>query len=601
VQIDFDGKDNPAALGAPELLAATRCELKADLHCAGGFISPSGDGIKVFFRIPSNNDTHDRSFRALLEYFKNKYGLTADPSTGNSNRLCYMSSDQRAWFNANPTEFAALAPEKETKMHQSSPCVSSDLYSVEEVRRALAVIPKEPDYGDWMKIINATRSAVGEGFAIELLQEWSPEEDISKYTNKINAYQDVTAGTLFYLARKNGWLPEIYYDNKADRYYLRASTGEFRSYTSRHAQGFLRSYHIPDDKIDEMLQHLRARMFIDYALNVSGKPCGLHSVGGKRVLVPRGPSYIIPAAGEWPVTRAIIAGMLGGEKSDQYIWFICWLAFSLQSFYGHRWQQAQVLALIGEPVTGKSLLQYLITLYFGDSVVDVIQKMTGKTEFNGDWAEATHLRVDDEFSENTRTVRAQLQQTVKAVAVRETHRIHPKGKDAFEIAPFWRMTISCNPEPDSLAVLPLLDHSVQDKISLLWTSPFVMPLPASSAKEKEKLRAVLREEAPALIFDLLKLTDVPSHLRDPAGRFDLRAFVHPDAMAQIEELTIDGELLETVLACVAAAKGDSIVMECTAAEMMEKIEESDVSRRWSWLNEKKLCQRAIGTDPLASG
>lgn len=589
IQVDFDVSENAESLGDSARLGAIRLKLEQCGFVAGYMASPSG-GLKVFVRIPPNNETHGRSFDALVSLFERELGLIADRSTRNANRLCYFSSDPTAWLNPNVTEFSELAPEKKRKRGEPAEADAGYQfqYSAEEVRRALMSIPAHPPYDDWMKILSAVRSAVGEEIALTLLKEWSPEEKEGEYAKKINEYQDVTAGTLFFYARRHGWRPEIYYDNRNDRFYVSASTGEFRSYPGVHAKAVLRVYHTPDDLIDESLHRIRDESFVDCVINISGMSRGFHNVNGKRVLVPRGPAYITPAEGDWSITRAIISGMLGGETSEQYQWFIRWLAFSLQSFYSQKFQQAQVVAFIGPPATGKSLLQWIITMLLGGTVVDVIQKATGKTEFNGDWAEAAHLRVDDEFAENDRTTRASVQQTVKAVAVRSGQRIHPKGREAFIVDPFWRMTISCNPEYESLAVLPIFDESVEDKISLLWTMHFTMPMKAQSAEEKAALRAKLREEAPALICELLRLKDVPEEMRDPMGRFDLRAYCHPEALKQVQDGTTDGNLLDALWELCSGNEDDDLRRDGTAAEWLTRLKLKSEQNRWDWLNEKIL-------------
>ena len=51
----------------------------------------------------------------------------------------------------------------------------------EEVREMLAVLPKRPDYQPWYKIVAAVGDALSEADAIELLKEWSPEEEPGEY------------------------------------------------------------------------------------------------------------------------------------------------------------------------------------------------------------------------------------------------------------------------------------------------------------------------------------------------------------------------------------------------------------------------------------
>lgn len=82
---------------------------------------------------------------------------------------------------------------------------TSDL---ETIRSALMAIPTRPDYPEWIRIIAAVLDAVGGDHheAEALLIEWSPEERPREYARKLaSPLERITAGTLFYLARSNGW------------------------------------------------------------------------------------------------------------------------------------------------------------------------------------------------------------------------------------------------------------------------------------------------------------------------------------------------------------------------------------------------------------
>ena len=69
-------------------------------------------------------------------------------------------------------------------------------------------IPTRPDYPEWIRVIAAVLDAVGgdRDAAEALLIEWSPEERAGEYRRKLaSPLERITAGTLFYLARSNGW------------------------------------------------------------------------------------------------------------------------------------------------------------------------------------------------------------------------------------------------------------------------------------------------------------------------------------------------------------------------------------------------------------
>ena len=80
-------------------------KLKLDKHTYALFISPSGNGIKIFVRIPADAKAHKSVFRALRRYYKKKFLLIADEKCGDISRLCYVSYDPDAFVNPDALVF----------------------------------------------------------------------------------------------------------------------------------------------------------------------------------------------------------------------------------------------------------------------------------------------------------------------------------------------------------------------------------------------------------------------------------------------------------------------------------------------------------------
>lgn len=89
LQIDLDNLN--------DLLGPVRENLKADPHVAFGFVSPSGDGLKLGLRIDGNR--HAESFEAATAHFRSRYGLEIDPAVKDQLRLCFVSHDPALWIN----------------------------------------------------------------------------------------------------------------------------------------------------------------------------------------------------------------------------------------------------------------------------------------------------------------------------------------------------------------------------------------------------------------------------------------------------------------------------------------------------------------------
>ena len=74
-------------------------------HTFASFISPSGEGIKVFIKINSNANQHTIAYNQVATYYKNLSGYDFDPKCKDSTRLCFVSSDPEIYVNETATTF----------------------------------------------------------------------------------------------------------------------------------------------------------------------------------------------------------------------------------------------------------------------------------------------------------------------------------------------------------------------------------------------------------------------------------------------------------------------------------------------------------------
>lgn len=63
------------------------------------FISPSGDGLKVIFKINPESGTHLQYFRALQRFFLTEIGFNIDPSGSDICRACFLPHDPDVYYN----------------------------------------------------------------------------------------------------------------------------------------------------------------------------------------------------------------------------------------------------------------------------------------------------------------------------------------------------------------------------------------------------------------------------------------------------------------------------------------------------------------------
>jgi hypothetical protein len=82
------------------------------------FLSPTGDGLKVWFRAPVDASLHARSFRAVEKYVRDLCGVQIDVKCKDIARLCFMSFDPNLYVNWDAIEIEPLPePEKPKPVH----------------------------------------------------------------------------------------------------------------------------------------------------------------------------------------------------------------------------------------------------------------------------------------------------------------------------------------------------------------------------------------------------------------------------------------------------------------------------------------------------
>ena len=90
IHLDYDKLDDiPGALK----------KIKALHYTYSCFISPSGNGIKVFVRVNNNKEQHEDAFNTLRSYYDKAVGVESDKSIKDLCRLCFVSSDPDLYIN----------------------------------------------------------------------------------------------------------------------------------------------------------------------------------------------------------------------------------------------------------------------------------------------------------------------------------------------------------------------------------------------------------------------------------------------------------------------------------------------------------------------
>ena len=101
--LDLTGEDTPPD---PQRVSKVKNQLKQDVHIYAMFLSPSGNGLKLLFKI--DPDLHLASFQGIAKYLKDKYALEADPSGKDVSRACFVSYDPDLHRYSNADKFTRV-------------------------------------------------------------------------------------------------------------------------------------------------------------------------------------------------------------------------------------------------------------------------------------------------------------------------------------------------------------------------------------------------------------------------------------------------------------------------------------------------------------
>jgi hypothetical protein len=90
------------------------------------FISPSGNGLKVFVEVNSRAEHHERAFLQVQQYYEDLVGLKADHSCKDITRLCFMSYHPELYKNIRNEKFIVQLPEifsQQEGQHKAQPAI----------------------------------------------------------------------------------------------------------------------------------------------------------------------------------------------------------------------------------------------------------------------------------------------------------------------------------------------------------------------------------------------------------------------------------------------------------------------------------------------
>ena len=226
-----------------------------------------------------------------------------------------------------------------------------------------------------------------------------------------------------------------------------------------------------------------------------------------------------------------------GDNS-QMDYFLAWFQRLWVSARNKQLFQGQMLVLAGSAGQGKTFMsRCIIGAALGGSV-DASDILQGKTNFNKQAAETCIWRVDDAAGATSRNDALKFGDTLKRHVANPIAVYHPKFRDAVEFPWRGRIVLTCNTDPNSLAILPSLDNTFEDKIMMLKFGDWIPAFKTSHEHE-----AMVANELPFFLA-WLKQWQPPAYVMGQNNRFGVLSYHHRELVEASQEGDSGTGLLE---------------------------------------------------------
>ena len=387
--------------------------------------------------------------------------------------------------------------------------------------------------------------------------------------------------------------PIILYSAENNKFWMEDVRGKFVGYQKGAVSARLEfEYSYNERDLKEFFAHVYKDDVIDFVTAIGGWKKGLHEIGSKKVLVPHEQRRINPVKGECEIISKLLLEMLGQEQFEYYKgWLKTWLA----SFYNYKFTPGQVLILVGETSSGKTLLKDIHNHIF-DGGGQPLKYMTGGTGFNGELCEVCSLYIDDKLNELGTSGKKKLKAECKEIAVAGELRFEFKNKTAFSASPIQRLLICCNYTEDSVSVIPDIDKSTKNKISILCCKRKKMPMPAHTQGEKKAFWGQIESEMPAFLYHVIHEHQITEEFADlEEERMGVRGYHNEKAMKFVETHSNEGKRLFAIIEALRLSDSTKDEWYGSAGELINKLKDKGIERQATatsigrFLNQRIAC------------
>ena len=234
----------------------------------------------------------------------------------------------------------------------------------------------------------------------------------------------------------------------------------------------------------------------------------------------------------FPFTHSIITSLFQDPDNfdapinPQLEYLLVWMAYYYKCAYNMDPAPGQVLFLCGGRNVGKTFFSRRILAELMGGSSDASHYFLGTREWNAEMARGGVMTIDDSQGATDMRAASVFQARLKAFVANGTIRIMQKYKQEFDSEMLNRLVVTLNDDAVSRQILPPLDATITDKVSLLKLSndKYRRPLNNRKMSNSEREKEVLKE-LPMLARWLYE-HEIADKWKD--ARFGTVAVRHPD-------------------------------------------------------------------------
>jgi hypothetical protein len=357
-------------------------------------------------------------------------------------------------------------------------------------------------------------------------------------------------------------LPEIYYAGR-NGYWMRQRDTFIPLPREAQVGQHLAAYGVSKKDVPFLLCHIRTHRFVTHAGPVAGYPIGLHIApdSGAPYLVNQASRLIEGKKGRYSFIDKFLTELLGDQKRIA----IAHLRQARMNLRKMQRRPLPALALVGPRNCGKTMFIELSRRCLGGRSANALASLSGEY-FNADTLGAELLMIDDEIASKDYRARTALAQGIKKNAFASSVRFRPMYHEAINMRPIQMTIIAVNDETEHLQVLPVVDDSMSDKLTLLQCSQASL----NGMDDRDKISQRVDRELPAFLH-MLDTSKHPVDLRDQ--RTGVVAWQNPDVLARLQTISPEQRFRELLMQCfvVSEAIKTNGYWEGTAAEIEQSL------------------------------